>query len=846
MNVKTRKALACISAIMIMLSAVGGTFTTLAKNSVYVPLDSITLDGNLSEWTESDKFAMSVYDSESGVFTETSDEYCQFAWNSNRLYFALKVNDTTNTKDGLLRDHIRFSAIFPDGSIGLFYSDNDGWHNTGDCASWWGYTGTNVTIADNSMTSFSYNSDGTLTIEGSVRFTDDVWSKVKDGTELKIALQYFDYMSCIADAYNGNRWVTFGSENIKAITTDDINGVVKIKKTPFNYDTYAYLGDNSLGIDGSFTEWNITAKSPMTVYDSKTNKFEKSSDEYVQFRYAADGKLYFRVHAADSENTVNGLIRDQIRLTVFLPNSSEVVYYFDSDNWWVHNAGAWFGLGDDSGENNAAQIDQSESRFVYDEKSGFVDIEGRVNLKDEYKSLLQHEAVLSVAIEYFDSQTCNNAEFDGNHWAMWGTDIPAAVNADQVYGKVTLYDMQLFLDLNGDEIFDTLDIVSMRRCLLKGVGIKDVNLDGAGDIRDLIYLKKQMAYDVGSYMSTSVAVQDLGKINLLQYPDDEIYDWGQCVLKIDGKYKMWWTRGDPHDTVWYAESTDLKNWTNAQVIAKVTNDTTWMKKHIADPAVVYVNGTYYMYFESNATQSGSNVTDSCILMATSEDGINLNFYGGNDNPQPVLRPSDDAMNKGYYGVGMPSVIYKDGKFMMYYYDGASDSNTCSRLAVSNDGINFSENSENTRVFNRSGVGVAYNSLTRTYMMTYTLNPNLYDNKKVYNENIYFMESEDGINFTYSDIGNSAGNPLVLSNSNIKMRCFPGFVTNGQGIINTPTVYSVFTEGEMPDNPTDWWMSKFTTFEGHIAAFNPTRYSKHAVTLPNGNEANEENLLAYKD
>lgn len=319
MNVKMRKALACISAIMVMLSAVGGTFTVFGQNCIYVPLDSITLDGNMSEWSESEKFAMSVYDSESGKFSETSDEYCQFAWASDRLYFALKVNDATNTKDGLLRDHIRFSAIFPDGSIGLFYSDNDGWHNTGDCAEWWGCTDTNVTIADNSMTKFSYNSDGTLTIEGSVRFTDAAWSQLEDGTELKIALQYFDYMACNTPTYNGNRWVTFGVNDIIAKNSDTIKGSVTFKNsssggngsqgTGREYSAKAVKAGPEAEIDGDFWEWDGIPKYMLDVYDSATGKFVTSETDYVQFIYTY-GQFYFSLYTKDSSSTINGLVRD--------------------------------------------------------------------------------------------------------------------------------------------------------------------------------------------------------------------------------------------------------------------------------------------------------------------------------------------------------------------------------------------------------------------------------------------------------------------------------------------------------------------------------------------------------
>ena len=67
----------------------------------------------------------------------------------------------------------------------------------------------------------------------------------------------------------------------------------------------------------------------------------------------------------------------------------------------------------------------------------------------------------------------------------------------------------------------------------------------------------------------SIVVQDLGNWVLDAFPVDASYDWGSCILNIDGVYKMWWTRSSPWDGVWYAESTDLKHWTNIQIVYRL-------------------------------------------------------------------------------------------------------------------------------------------------------------------------------------------------------------------------------------------------------------------------------------
>jgi hypothetical protein len=50
--------------------------------------------------------------------------------------------------------------------------------------------------------------------------------------------------------------------------------------------------------------------------------------------------------------------------------------------------------------------------------------------------------------------------------------------------------------------------------------------------------------------------EDLGRMSLNGNPTDNKYDWGHNIIESNGTYKMWWTRGDPTDTIWYAESTE--------------------------------------------------------------------------------------------------------------------------------------------------------------------------------------------------------------------------------------------------------------------------------------------------
>lgn len=78
----------------------------------------------------------------------------------------------------------------------------------------------------------------------------------------------------------------------------------------------------------------------MDVYNPDTGLFTKSTDEYVQFLYTY-GQLYFQVYAKDEGETIDELVRDHVRFTVFFPDGSEAFYYYDCDDWYEAAAGAW-------------------------------------------------------------------------------------------------------------------------------------------------------------------------------------------------------------------------------------------------------------------------------------------------------------------------------------------------------------------------------------------------------------------------------------------------------------------------------------------------------------------------
>ena len=361
-------------------------------------------------------------------------------------------------------------------------------------------------------------------------------------------------------------------------------------------------------------------------------------------------------------------------------------------------------------------------------------------------------------------------------------------------------------------------------------------------------------YDFGdpaTWAGDKVSVTDLGDAIIDTYPYDDRYDWGQSVIydEEEGIYKMWWCRHSRYDSIWYAESEDLKHWTNAQKLIAVEENTTWLKMHVGKPSVLKMNGQYIMYFEAPATlkDGGSKEFDNNVFRATSDDGIRWSIWEGDiGEPYPVIRMTDTQMQAswnysetgpsgyGYYGIGQPSAVYKDGTYYLYctYSLEAGD-----RMYVfkSTDGIHFDAGQE---VFVRAGSGVKYNTLTGKFMMAYEYTVGRLSK-------VYYMESDDGVKFTYANYAEASNNQNVMSTGGGFVRGYPDFVGNGMGHVNSHTVYASYMEGKMADTGNDW-RQYANTWDIHFAAVNVAEFANRTKVLPNGKILNNETIAGYRD
>ena len=124
------------------------------------------------------------------------------------------------------------------------------------------------------------------------------------------------------------------------------------------------------------------------------------------------------------------------------------------------------------------------------------------------------------------------------------------------------------------------------------------------------------------------------------------------IVKVEGQYFMWYgaQSEDFHDSIHFATSTDGRNWTKYGTVLE-----TGENNHVNDPSVVYINGTFYMYYTVAPTKELDE-----IWMSTSENGMD---WG---TPIKVLDKAEDAEQWDSLKVGRPTVLYEGGVFKMWF------------------------------------------------------------------------------------------------------------------------------------------------------------------------------------
>ncbi|MBQ9709260.1 MAG: hypothetical protein IJV67_01405, partial [Clostridia bacterium] len=296
--------------------------------------------------------------------------------------------------------------------------------------------------------------------------------------------------------------------------------------------------------------------------------------------------------------------------------------------------------------------------------------------------------------------------------------------------------------------------------------------------------------DASTWAGTDYQATDLGSVYLQDVIDDTVYDWGHSVIKEDGKYKMWWVRPATFDAIFYAESVDLKNWTNLKRVISLSPNATNMTKYdnikgmLGKPSVIHVGETYYMYFEAPATED-PDITqtvlewDNQVMLATSGNGIDWEFHcDAEGEPTPVVAMPAEYMknfNSKDYGCGQPSVFYKDGLFhLTYCYVIYSQNIAEMRLATSSDGINFGDISTHAKIRSGNGMPFTYNTKINKYMSA--------SSTHVYESDSMDFTAAESIKYnTYDETKIQTG--------------FCEFIKNEHGLVDTETFYTIYLQGK---------------------------------------------------
>ena len=469
-----KRALSILLVLMLIVSSVSTLAFAADATELYyaksIAMDSITLDGNLNDWEGAEKYVLSSYDKANNSWS-ASNYFIQVATSPDSIYVALTVPDSEKTVDGIIRDQLRIGVVTPEGKVGLMYTDCDTWNQTSatDLQGWWGVDSSftdNAIIASNSTSKFVYNADGTVTVEARICLKDTTAAveapALKTGDTFQLAIQYYNHEYCTAQAYAGDGWYTLGTTSMVADTAEEITATFKIGEKPtqekFTYEATAPVGGPEMDIiegvskdfETDFWEWEdeedglweAAPKYPLDVYDSATGMYVKSETEYVQFKYVY-GQLYFRIHAKDADGkSADGLIRDGVYITVVLPEGEVGRFFLGSDPsdavlWKEWGVESWFdSTVQDPYGNNALTNNNTTGCFYY--ADGYVDVEGRVAVKDNYTHYFTGNTELKVGIVYRDNTSVLATSKEGGNWVKWGTTDATNHDADQVSGIVTL------------------------------------------------------------------------------------------------------------------------------------------------------------------------------------------------------------------------------------------------------------------------------------------------------------------------------------------------------------------------------------------------------------------------
>ncbi len=166
-------------------------------------------------------------------------------------------------------------------------------------------------------------------------------------------------------------------------------------------------------------------------------------------------------------------------------------------------------------------------------------------------------------------------------------------------------------------------------------------------------------------------------------PFDDNTGWEErisrnCVLKLDGKYKMWYTghaRG--YCFIGYAESDDGINFKRVLKEPVLVSEHYWEKTAVMNPCVLYEDGKYKMWYAA-----GETYEPNALGYAESEDGINWTKSKLN----PIFVKDENNIYEQNRIGGCQVIHTEDMGYVMFYigYENIDKAQVC--IARSDNGI----------------------------------------------------------------------------------------------------------------------------------------------------------------
>lgn len=328
-------------------------------------------------------------------------------------------------------------------------------------------------------------------------------------------------------------------------------------------------------------------------------------------------------------------------------------------------------------------------------------------------------------------------------------------------------------------------------------------------------------------------VQGNPDVHVTMTVDDEGYDvyaplqgkWGyrygpSIIYYPDGSIDAWFaTPGITGEWDWftYKHSDDGgKTWSYEKVVLQPTGDS-YDHYSVCDPGVIFFNDYYYIGYTSTIVSTNGGINNN-IFVARSKnpDGPyeKWNGEGWGGDPAPIIyyNEADSA-----WGAGEPSFVVLDGTLYMYYTWTCTDGNyTMVATANANDenwpGVLDKKGLAYTKIGAQDSCDVVYIEDIGKFVAFST-----YD-RFTATSGICIMESDDGINFTKSDIIRT-GTLQFLHNMGISKR------SNGHIQLDDELCFVGYAYSDGSSDNWGKWATRFqnvtlTYYEGKVETHDP--------------------------